>query len=549
MPHQRQETTNRSRTADKRPGGTHSREYTTANHTSGVSTVRASDSDAHKKAARAKAAKRRKRRQQRAVALGLLFLAVLLALTVFVVVNSVRNPEPPAQQSNAPVVATGRFPEGTVIDGTDVSGMTTDEARNALQPKIDKLVSEIAVTVNGTGYSATITAGQLNVKTDLEDVLSAAINGKTPKEYSVTLKYDKEALSAAIRDLNASLSYGPTDATFTIDVDNKGKPNLKYIDGKPGMGFDIEATTSLILGELEAGRHVTAISPALTSIAPTVTVADLKGQIGEIGKYTTTYCAELPSDNSEEDRMVIENRSFNIQKASGIINGKIIKPGETFSFNKVVGNRTEKAGWRQAKGIYGGETFNMQYGGGVCQVSTTLYVAVMRAGIPFSAVTRREHSIPSTYVPKGLDATVDSGHIDFKFKNTTDSPLYIFAYSTQNKKRSRYRDLTVAIYGKPLPDGITYDLRSVVIEELEPGEPIISYNKKQTVDYNVVTVEARKGYVVDVYLDTKQNGKTVSSELLYNDRYEPVTEKRTVGTIEPTPVPVVPDAGDQEPVA
>lgn len=494
--------------------------------------------------ARSKAARRRKRRQRRAIAFGLLFLAGLLCLTVAVVVRSVRSPEPEKVIQLDP--ASDRFKSNVVINGKDVTGMTLDEARIALKPDIDKKISDIAITLKGENYSATITAGQLNVQTDLEQVLSSAFAGNPGQTYSSKLTIDETALAAAIRDLNASLSYGPTDASFTMEVDSKGKPSLKYIDGKPGMGFDVDATVALIKKEIDSGNYVATLSPALTSIPPAITVDDLKSEVTEIGRYTTTYCAELPSDNSEEDRTVIANRSFNIQKASGIINGKIINPGATFSFNKTVGDRTEKAGWRQAKGIYGGETFNMQYGGGVCQVSTTMYVAIMRAGIPFSAVTRREHSIPSTYVPKGLDATVDSGHIDFKFKNTTDKPIYIFAYSTVNKKRSRYRDLTVVIYGRALPEGITYDLRSVIIEELEPGEPIISRNKKQTTDYNVVTVEARKGYVVDVYLDTLQNGKIVKSDLLYNDRYEAVTEKRTVGTIEPTPVPGIPDTPSGE---
>lgn len=175
----------------------------------------------------------------------------------------------------------------------------------------------------------------------------------------------------------------------------------------------------------------------------------------------------------------------------------------------------------------------MQYGGGVCQVSTTLYGALLRAGLPFEEFTRREHSIPSTYVPLGLDATVDSGHIDFKFKNTTEYPLYIFAYTSVNKNRTRYSYLTVVVYGQALPEGVTYEPRSVTVETIEPGEPIITYDKKQTTDYNVVTVEARDGYVVDVYLDKFVNGKLESSQLLYEDRYEPKTEKRTIGTLSP----------------
>lgn len=482
---------------------------------------------------RSAAAKKRKKKQQRAVAFGLVFLLALLGITVFVVVRSVSDPVPTVIELDP---ANDVYKSGVTINGINVSGLTLDQAREAVKPSIDNIVQSIAVPIRGDDFTATITAGQLNVQSDLETILNNAFTGNADETYTTSFTFDREALSLAIRDMNAMLSHGATDATFTLDVDSKGKPELKFIEGKPGMGFDIDGTAELIMNELEAGHFTAEIKPALTMIEPTISVDDLKKQITQIGTYSTTYCAELPSDQPEEDRMVIENRSFNIAKASGIINGKIIQPGASFSFNKTVGNRNEKNGWRQAKGIYGGETYNMQYGGGVCQVSTTLYVALIRAGIPFSAITRQNHSIPSTYVPKGLDATVDSGHIDFKFKNTTNSPIYIFAYSTVNKKRSRYRDLTVSIYGAALEEGLSYDLRSVNIEELEPGEPIISYNKKETVDFNQVTVEARTGYVVDVYRDTYMNGKVVSSEKLYEDRYEAVTEKRIVGT-QPTPTP------------
>ena len=482
------------------------------------------------------AARRRRKKEERAVMLGLLFLLLLLSATVFVVFRSCNTPDQPAVLDPA----TDTFRENVVINGTVVTGMTIDQARTVLQPGIEQDINAIAITLAGDGFSELITGTEMNAASDLETVLSSALAGGENQNYDTKISLDYDALGLRIADINTTLSYGATNASFTLETNDKGKPVLNYIEGTPGMGFDLEATTALVREALESGNYTATLSPALTTVQPTVTVADLKAQVTEIGRYSTTYCAELPSDQPEEDRMVIENRSFNIAKCSEIINGEIVNPGKTWSFNKTVGDRNEKNGWKQAKGIYGGETYNMQYGGGVCQVSTTLYVALMRAGMPFDEISRREHSIPSTYVPLGLDATVDSGHIDFKFKNTTEYPIYIFAYSTVNKNRSRYRDLTVVIYGKALPEGVTYDLRSVTIEELEPGEPIITYDNKQTTEYNVLNVEARKGYVVDVYLDKFVNKKLESSTKLYEDRYEAITEKRTIGTQSPaTPTPAI----------
>lgn len=474
------------------------------------------------------AAKRRKKKQERAIAIGFLFLVLLLGTTILVVVRSCRPSEPVVLDP-----ATDTFRDGVSIDGFSVTGMTIDQARTVIEPAIDQKIASICITLAGEGFSETITGEQMNASSDLEQILSNALIGGENGNYATKLSLDYTALASRISEINASLSYGATDATFTLEVNDKGKPQLNYIEGRAGMGLDVQATQALVQQALEAGNYTATITPALTTVQPNVTVADLKSQISEIGRFSTEYGTKLPSDRSEEDRMVIQNRAFNIDKCAALINGQVIQPGSTWSFNKTVGDRNEKNGWKQAKGIYGGEAYTMQYGGGVCQVSTTLYGALLRAGLPFEEFTRREHSIPSTYVPLGLDATVDSGHIDFKFKNTTEYPLYIFAYTSVNKNRTRYSYLTVVVYGQALPEGVTYEPRSVTVETIEPGEPIITYDKKQTTDYNVVTVEARDGYVVDVYLDKFVNGKLESSQLLYEDRYEPKTEKRTIGTLSP----------------
>ena len=496
-------------------------------HARGGSAFRASP--APRQGGSSAAARRRRKKQERAVALGMLFLAALLGTTIFVVVRSCRPSEPLVLDP-----ATDTIRNNVTINGFDVSGMTIDQARSVVSPAIEQNIAQIAITLAGEGFSERITGEQMNASSDLEQVLSTALAGGANESYTTTLSLDYAALDARITDINAALSFGATDATFTLEASESGKPQLNYVEGKAGMGLDVEATERLVREALDAGNYNATITPALTTVQPSVTVADLKAQVTEIGRFTTEYGNRLPSNYPEEERMVIENRAFNVEKCAALINGQVIRPGQSWSFNKTVGDRNEKNGWKQAKGIYGGEAYTMQYGGGVCQVSTTLYVALMRAGIPFAEVSRREHSIPSTYVPLGFDATVDTGHIDFKFKNTTEYPLYIFAYSTVQKSRTRYSDLTVVIYGQALPEGVTYDLRSVTIEELQPGDPIITYDNTQTTDYNATTVSARTGYVVDVYRDQFLNGERVSSEKLYEDRYEAITAKITVGTLQPT---------------
>ena len=482
--------------------------------------------------------KKKKSSEEKLITYGLIFVLLLVIVTVVIVVRSCNS-----KSESAVVVldpSSDVMAENVSINGIQVTGMTIDEARAVIQPSVDQDIDKISIQLVGDTFSEEITGEQMEASSNLEEILSSALSGGSNQSYMTSINIDYQALNARVRDINSTLAHGATDASFTLEEDENGKPKLIFTEGVAGMGLDTDATMKLIQDVFESGSFSATLNPVLTTVQPSVTVEDLKAQVTEIGRYSTTYCTRLPSKEPEEDRIIVENRSYNIQKCADIVNGEIVNPGKTWSFNRTVGDRTEKNGWKEAKGIYGGETYNMQFGGGVCQVSTTLYVALMRAGTPYSAVTRRQHSIPSTYVPKGLDATVDSDHIDFKFKNTTEYPIYIFAYTTPTKNRSRYRDINVVIYGKALPENTIYDLRSVIVEEIQPGDPIISYNKKKYVDYSETTVEARTGYVADVYLDTIVNGKTVSSEKIYTDRYEAITQKITVGTIptpSPTPVP------------
>jgi len=172
-------------------------------------------------------------------------------------------------------------------------------------------------------------------------------------------------------------------------------------------------------------------------------------------------------------------------------------------------------------------------------VSTTLYNALLEAYPYFDFVDRQAHSIPSTYVSKGLDATVDTGHIDFQFKNTSEYPVYIFAYSTENKmSKSRKRDLTVQIYGEALPEGVEYKTRTVLISEEAPGEDIITESSKMYIGEEKTLAEPRSKYVVDVYVDRYLNDELQEEIYLYTDTYDGNPLRKLVGT-KPTPTPEV----------
>ena len=128
----------------------------------------------------------------------------------------------------------------------------------------------------------------------------------------------------------------------------------------------------------------------------------------------------------------------NLHLASASIDGWVVGYGETFSFNGVVGKRTKEAGYRPAPAYAAMQTV-MEYGGGICQVSSTLYAAVRKAGL--EVVERYPHSLSVSYIPKGMDATVDWGNKDFKFKNNRSEPIYIACYV------DGFEQVHVSLYG------------------------------------------------------------------------------------------------------
>jgi len=480
-----------------------------------------------------KNSKRAKIRKRRFVLSLMAF--VFLALIIVAVVVLVRS----CDEGGTVDLATGKFRNEVYINGMNLSGKTVDEVKPQLESNETYALNNIAITLNSDAVNTTITGADMNASSNLNELLQTALDGGANQVYYTTISIDDEALTQRLQDINASLNSAPTEPSFTIDVPESGKPKFNYIDGAPGYGLDVASTLQLIKDTIAAGQLQTTVQPVVTAVQPTQTIADLQAHTALIGDFSTTYDFKGTAEDTEAQRAIIPNRAFNVEKAVSMINNNIVKPGERWSFNEVVGDRTEENGWLEANGIFGGDTYDLQFGGGVCQVSTTLYNALLEA-YPYFAGTfdRKKHTIPSTYVEKGLDATVDTGRIDFGFKNQSDYPIYIFAYVSKNKMASsRKRDLHVLIYGEALPEGTEYKTRPQLMETIPAGEDIIINSSSMYVTDEPVTIaDRRDGYVVDVYIDRYLNGQLQESTFLYTDRYPGNPAKIKVGT-KATPEP------------
>lgn len=474
----------------------------------------------------------------------LLVSAVLFVLHLFV--------EKPDEAQIAAMKTQSVFIEGVTVNGVDVSGMTYAAARSAVQAELDAALSSINITVRHGSTLWVLTAADMAPSSTLEEVLDEAILlGKTGtllqnnalqdevrtqgRAYSAVLVPDHDTLIARLAAIGAVVDTAPVEPS-AIPVTAADSPAFTYAEGADGYMLNQEALFEEILALMAEGQYTATLTPELEYVSPTQTVEEIKLVTQYRAEYQTSFGGSRAARN--------EKRVGNIQKATTLLNGAKVEPGEEFNFNAYIGPRTEAGGWPLAPGIVSGERYEDEPGGGICQVSTTLYGALLRAnasmqrgstleeilaqGIEGISITeRRHHSWPSSYVDKGLDSTVtgtvESGK-SLNFVNNTGAPLFIFAYCDQEE-----HTMTVYIYGEPLPEGVTYELRGVVDEEIEPGEPIITEEPTWPVGYEEVTVTARTGYKVTAYRDLYRNGVLESTETLYSETYNAVTQKKTVG--------------------
>ena len=239
------------------------------------------------------------------------------------------------------------------------------------------------------------------------------------------------------------------------------------------------------------------------------TLSDLGAEAfpSELGSYSTKF------------NVSNTNRTTNIKLATDKINGTIVMPGETFSYNQTVGKRTIEAGYKEAGAYAGGEVVQ-EVGGGICQVSSTLYNAVLYANLEI--VERHNHHFETSYVPASRDATVSWGTLDFKFKNNRSYPIKIVA-SSKNGVES------VSIYGIEEETEYEIILQSKKISTIYRET---KYVKDDTIEngQEIVTQNGHEGCVSEAYKIVRLNGETISSTLLSRDKYYALDRIIKIGT-------------------
>ena len=475
------------------------------------------------------------------------------------------------------------------IMGIDVSNMTQEEAKKAIEEVVNEKLEE-ELTLKNDDYETSINAKQINATFDIDTAINEAYNiGRDGniltnnygilfasifgKNIECNLKYDEESLNKKIEDISSKLPNAVVQSSYYIEDEDlvivKGQKGLqiksdelkseiinqinnvnkKYdIISIPTEGVEHEAinleeirneiykepqdayvSKNEETGKTEVHTEVNGVDFAITIeeaeeilaenkdeyviplniTVPENTLEDLGEEAfpDELGTYTTRYD---PSN---------KNRSNNIAISAEKIDGTIIMPGETFSYNKIVGERTIAAGYKEA-GAYAGGRVVQDVGGGICQTSSTLYNAALYANLEI--VDRSNHQFLTSYVSAGRDATVAWGSIDFQFKNNRTYPIKIEATAKNGV-------CTMSIYGIKEETEYEVVIQSVVLS-------YIPYTTKYENDdtlaegEEVVEQSGYTGCTSEAYKILKLNGEVVSKTLLSKDTYDPMTRIIRRGT-------------------
>lgn len=309
--------------------------------------------------------------------------------------------------------------------------------------------------------------------------------------------FSKEANKIDIDAIHNEIYKEAHDASYTTN------PYAVYPSSN-GLDFNIsiDEAKALITGDKDS------YTIPLKTLYPNVKTSDIG--IEAFPNLLSSYSTSFASSSS--------NRATNVSLATNKINGKVLMPGEVFSFNDTVGKRTPQAGFKVA-GVYMNGQVATDYGGGICQVSSTLYNAVLRANLEI--VDRSNHMFEVGYVPIGTDATVSWGAPDFKFKNSRSYPIKIVTSSSNRK-------CVVKFYG--LKESEEYDIEIV---SYRTGS--VPYRTTYTTDSSLAAGQQKviqrgsNGAKSVAYRIRKKNGQVISKELLSKDTYDPHNQIIAVG--------------------
>lgn len=412
---------------------------------------------------------------------------------------------------------------GVFIDTVEISGMTVREAQAALKKHIEGLRSKSFAVIMGDN-TMIITMGELGYTYEPNNHIKHAIGlGKAgnlikkykdnkdiehgKKVYPLTYSYDENKLREIIEEGAERYKLSPKNASFTRKNDK-----FHFTDHVLGSRMEVEPTYSVIKEKLDDWNRMDFVVHAtMVDVEPQFTKASLEKSTSILGEFTTEY------KSSSEDR------AANLANGARLINNVVLYPGEVFSSYTHLLPFSIDNGYYMA-GSYNAGRIEQTIGGGACQVTTTLYNAVLFAEL--DVVERSAHSMTVSYVDLAYDAAIAEGSKNFRFKNNTDMPILIEAFSEDRK-------ITFRIWGHETRDtkNRTVKYENKIINEIAPpSTEKVTKDSTRPSSYRKVTQSAKRGYTAELYKVVYENGVEVSRELVNKSNYKAEPAHVTIGS-------------------
>lgn len=451
-----------------------------------------------------------RRRRQLLIGGSILVIALLIFLiSYFVVKSAVKKAGKDTIWNNI------------TIEKIDVSGMKEEEAKAAVEAKLAEYQAA-TVELIAEGTTTEVTLGELGfdikeVDELIEDAMAYGKEGsvwsrykklkglkKSAKDFEAVYTVDSETTQTVISEKIPHLENEAKDATIT-------RQNGAFVitDGEKGRKINLEESVAAIESYFNADWEYKGNESIelVTEVAePNVTREDLE-QIQDVLGSFSTNCGGSSS------------RLTNIDVATKYIDGTVVMPGETFSTNAVIKERNAENGYKEAGSYENGETVQT-YGGGICQVSTTLYNAVLFAEL--EVVERSAHSMSVSYVDPSKDAAIAGTYKDFKFKNDTDTPIYVEGWLSG-------RTLTYKIYGKDTrATGRVVKYESEVLSTTESTKKFVA--SSDALGTIKKTSSGHTGMKAKLWKIVTENGQEVSREAVNSSNYQASASTYSVGT-------------------
>lgn len=415
---------------------------------------------------------------------------------------------------------------GIFAGNIELSGMTEAQAKSAVENYVSSFRDTKIVLQYAPGVEVPVTAGELGLAWANTEIVTEAMEigtrGNVIERYKILKDLEHEnkvypiEVCFDIREISRILtekcaSYDQEAVDFGLVRENG---QFQILEGQNGYLLDVETSIDLIndflTGDWDGEACAIALDVQVRS--PRGSVEELEQVKDVLGSFVTVYKSNA-------------GRNANVENGCRMINKTFLYPGDEFSVNEILSPFTEENGYYMAGSYINGKVVD-SVGGGVCQVSTTLYNAVLRAEL--EVTERHNHSMTVTYVPHAADAAIAGTYKDFKFKNNMDHPIYVEGLTDGNK-------ITFNIFGKETRD----PNREVFFEseDLEVNAPTtdeITADAAKPIGY-IDSQGAHVGYKAKLWKIVKENGVEVSRTQVNTSTYKMAPRSATVGTATDNP--------------